>query len=68
MTLAWMEVSLLTILFGLAGLLIGRGLSSLFRRGAPAARRNRQATCRHHDWTRRESGGLVCRRCGKIPG
>lgn len=68
MTLTWMDVSLLTILFSLAGFLIGRGLSSLSRRDLQEARRNRQATCRHHDWTRHESGGLLCRRCGKIPG
>lgn len=68
MALTWMDVSLLTILFSLAGFLIGRGFSYLIRRDVQEARRNRQATCRRHDWMRRESGGWVCRRCGKVPG
>ena len=68
MVLTWMDIGLLTILVSLAGVLTAKILSYLSWRDAWEMRRNRQAACRHHSWVRRESGGLVCRLCGKIPG
>jgi hypothetical protein len=63
-----MDIGLLAILVSLAGVLAGKVLSYLRVLDAWEMRRNRQAGCRPHGWVRQEEGGLVCRRCGKIPG
>lgn len=67
MAITWTDVSLLTLLFSLAAVLMAQGISYLVRRDAQEVRRNRQATCTRHEWVKQESG-LVCRLCGKIPG
>ncbi len=68
MGITWMDVSLLTLLFGLGAVLITQSIFYLSRRDAQEARRNRQAACLRHEWVRKESIGLICRLCGKIPG
>ena len=68
MGLTWVDVSLITLLISLAAVLIAHSLIYLNRRDAQEVLRNRQATCRPHQWVRRESTGLICRLCGKIPG
>ena len=68
MGLTWIDVSLITLLISLAAVLMAHSLIYLNRRDAQEVLRNRQATCRPHQWVRRESTGLMCRLCGKIPG
>jgi len=68
MGLTWVDVSLITLLISLAAVLMAHSLIYLNRRDAQEVLRNRQATCRPHQWVRRESTGLICRLCGKIPG
>jgi hypothetical protein len=68
MVLSWLDISVLALLVSLAGVLTAKMLSYLSLRDAWEMRRNRLAACRPHSWVRRESGGLVCRLCGKIPG
>ena len=68
MGITWLDVSLLTLLFSLGAVLITQSIFYLSRRDAQEARRNRQAACQRHEWVRKESIGLVCRLCGKIPG
>jgi hypothetical protein len=68
MALNWLDISLLMLLVSLAGVLAANVLTYLSVRDAREMRRNRQAACRPHDWARRASGDLVCRRCGKSPG
>ncbi len=68
MALTWIDVSLLTLLFSLAAILMAQSLLYLNRRDAQEVIRNRQATCRRHEWMRHEAGGLICRLCGKTPG
>lgn len=68
MPLSWIDISLLTLLISLAAVLMAHSLMYLNRRDAQEVRQNRQATCRHHEWVRRDSAGLICRLCGKIPG
>jgi hypothetical protein len=63
-----MDVSVLTLLFSLAAVILTEGLSYLSRRDAQEGRKNRQDACVRHEWVKRESEGLVCRLCGKIPG
>lgn len=64
----WIDVSLVTLLFSLAAILMAQGLAYLSRRDAQEVRRNRQAACPRHEWVKHESAGLICRLCGKIPG
>lgn len=64
MNLTWLDASLLTVLFGLGSVIVQR----LGRRGRPEGSGKQQAACRRHDWVRLESSGLVCQRCGKVPG
>ena len=68
MALTWIDVSLLTLLISLAAVLMAQSLIYLNRRDAQDLIRNRQATCRRHEWVKHETGGLICRLCGKIPG
>ncbi len=68
MVLSWMDIGVLTLLVSLAGVLTAKILSYLSVRDAWEMRRNKQAACRPHDWARRPSEGLHCRRCGKTPG
>ncbi len=68
MGLTWIDVSLITLLISLAGVLAAQSLVYLNRRDAQEVIRNRQAMCKHHEWIRREPTGLICRLCGKIPG
>ncbi len=68
MVLSWMDIGVLMLLVSLAGVLTGKILSYLSLQDAWEMRRNRQAACRPHDWARRPSEGLLCRRCGKTPG
>jgi hypothetical protein len=63
-----MDVSLFTLLFSLAAVLVAHSFSYLSQRDAQEVLRNRQAACTRHEWIRHESAGLVCRLCGKIPG
>lgn len=67
MGLTWVDVSLITLLFGLGAVLITQSILYLSRRDAQEVRRNRQAACLHHEWVRHDAG-LVCRLCGKTPG
>jgi len=62
--LTWLDASLLTVLFGLGSVIV----QSLSRRGGLEGKEKRQAACSRHDWVRLDSRGLVCQRCGKIPG
>ncbi|HSB78734.1 MAG TPA: hypothetical protein VLM91_08105 [Candidatus Methylomirabilis sp.] len=68
MSLTWVDVSLLTLLFTFGAVLITQSILYLSRRDAQEVRRNRQAACFRHEWIRQDSTGLVCRLCGKIPG
>jgi len=68
MGLTWVDVSLITLLISLAAVLMAHSLIYLNRRDAQEVLRNRQATCKPHQWVRRESTGLTCRLCGKVPG
>lgn len=68
MGLTWADVSLITLLISLAAVLTAHSLTYLNRRDAQEVLRNRQATCKPHEWVSREPTGLICRRCGKIPG
>ncbi len=68
MVLSWLDISILTLLVSLAGILTAKILSYLSLRDAWEMRRNKQAACQPHDWARRPSGDLHCRRCGKAPG
>lgn len=68
MVLSWLDISVLTLLVSLAGVLAAKVLSYLSVRDAWELRRNRQAACRPHSWVRRDSGGLVCQLCGRVPG
>ena len=64
MNLTWLDASLLTVLFGIGSVIV----QSLSRRGALDDKEKQQAACSRHDWVRLDSRGLVCQRCGKIPG
>ncbi len=66
--MAWMDVTLLSLLFSLGTLLAVQGFWYLSRRDAQEARRNCQDACHPHQWIRLEPYGLICRLCGKIPG
>jgi len=68
MGLTWTDISLFTILFGLVAALMARGVAYLNNRNAQEVRQNRQAMCARHQWERHDSGELICRLCGKIPG
>lgn len=68
MGLTWIDVSLITLLIGLAAVLTAQSVVHLNRRDAQEVLRNRQASCKPHEWVRREPTGLICRLCGKIPG
>jgi len=68
MAITWIDISTLTLFFSLAAIVLGNTLSYLRRRDAQEGRRNRQDACTSHEWVRRESVGLTCRLCGKIPG
>lgn len=68
MGLTWLDVSLISLLITLAAVLTAQSLIYLNRRDAQEVLRNRQATCKRHEWVKREPAGLVCRLCGKIPG
>lgn len=68
MAMMWTDASLLLLLLGLAALLIGQSFAYLTRRDAQETRRNLQETCHPHVWVKRESMGLICRLCEKIPG
>ncbi len=68
MVLSWMDIGVLTLLVSLAGVLTAKIFSYLSLRDAWELRRNKQAACRPHDWARRPSEELLCRRCGKTPG
>lgn len=68
MGLTWLDVSLITLLITLAAVLAAQSLIYLNRRDAQEVLRNRQATCKRHEWVKREPAGLICRLCGKIPG
>ena len=68
MGLSWTDVGLITLLISLAAVLTAQSLVYLNRRDAQEVLRNRQATCKPHEWVRREPAGLICRLCGKIPG
>ncbi len=68
MGFTWIDISLITLLISLAAVLTGQSVVYLNRQDAQEVLRNRQAMCKRHDWVRRESSGLVCRLCGKIPG
>ncbi len=63
MNLTWLEVSLLTVLFGVGSVIA----QSLRRRGELESKEKHRVACRRHEWVRLESRGLVCQRCGKIP-
>ena len=67
MGLSWIDVSLITLLVSLAGVLTTHSLIYLNRRDAQEVLHNRQASCKLHEW-RRDPKGLICRRCGKTPG
>lgn len=67
MALSWIDISLLTLLVSLAAVLMAHSVIYLNRRDAQEVRQNLQATCRHHEWVR-QSAGLICHLCGKIPG
>ncbi len=64
MNLTWLDVSLLTVLFSVGSVIV----QSLSRRGELEGREKHRVACSRHDWVRLESRGLVCQRCGKIPG
>ena len=64
MNLTWLDAGLLTVLFGLGSVIV----QSLSRHEALEGKGKPQAACSRHDWVRLESRGLVCQRCGKIPG
>ncbi len=66
--MAWMDVTLLSLLFSLGALLTVHGFSYLSHCDAQEARRNCQDACHPHQWIRLESCGFICRLCGKIPG
>ncbi|MGE5850212.1 MAG: hypothetical protein ACM362_08810 [Candidatus Methylomirabilota bacterium] len=69
MALTWIDISLLTLLISLGGVLVTQSLIYLTQRDAQEVRQNRQAACRRHEWSRLDpTTGLVCRLCGKIPG
>ncbi len=68
MGLTWLDVSLITLLITLAAVLAAQSLIYLNRRDAQELLRNRQATCKRHEWVKREPAGLICRLCGKMPG
>ncbi len=68
MGISWFDLSIVMLLVSLAAILTVQSLIYLSRRDAQEILRNRQAMCRPHQWVRRESKGLVCRLCGKIPG
>jgi hypothetical protein len=67
MGLSWIDVSLITLLITLAGVLTAQSLIYLNQRDSSEALRNRQAACKLHEWMRNPNG-LICRRCGKTPG
>ena len=56
MALTWIDVSLLTLLFSLAAILMARSLLYLNQRDAQEVTRNRQATCTRHEWVKHEVG------------
>jgi hypothetical protein len=64
MNLTWLDASILTVLFGVGTVIV----QSLSRRRELEAKEKQRVACRRHDWVRLESRGLVCQRCGKIPG
>ena len=69
MPLTWIDISLLTLLFSLAAVLVTQTVMYLNQRDAQEVRLNRQATCRRHEWMRLDpTTGLICRLCDKIPG
>jgi hypothetical protein len=69
MGLTWIDISLVSLLISLATVLISHSFIYLNRQDAQEVLRNRQATCRRHEWVRGDPAtGLVCRLCGKIPG
>jgi len=69
MALTWLDISLLTLLISLGAILVTQSLIYLTHCDAQEVRRNRQAACRRHEWSRLDSTtGLVCRLCGKLPG
>jgi hypothetical protein len=68
MGFTWIDLSIITLLISLAAVLMAHSLLYLNQRDAQEVIRNRQATCRHHEWVKHDSAGLICRLCGKIPG
>lgn len=68
MGFTWIDISLITLLISLAAVLTAQSVMYLNRRDAQEVLRNRQSTCKPHEWVRRDSSELVCRLCGKVPG
>jgi hypothetical protein len=65
MNLTWLYASLLTLLFGLGTVMV-RGVG---RRSRAQDDLGKQCVaCDRHDWIRIDSHGLICQRCGRIPG